>query len=211
MRSHEFSLARLGLSRINILYVHDLEVPTLGLEEYRRHFRIFMDGGLRALEELKASGTIEAFGLGVNDVGVCLDVLQRANLGCILLAGRYTLLDRSASTRLIGLCEQKGTSLVIGGVFNSGILATGAVSGAFFNYGAPNDDVVNRVNAMQKIAEDNGATLAGTALQFPLRNPSVTSVLIGTAKPSSLMRNVELLNESLPEEVWGRLDSVAIF
>lgn len=211
MRSHEFSLARLGLNRIDILYVHDLEVPTLGLEAYRKHFRIFMDGGIKALEELKASGAIKAFGLGVNDVGVCLDTLARTKLDCILLAGRYTLLDRTAAARLIGMCEKSGTSLVIGGVFNSGILATGAVEGAFFNYEPPSAEIVERVNAMQKIAEEGGVSLAAAALQFPLRNASVASILIGTAKPSSLTRNVKLLADRLPEESWGKFDSVAIF
>lgn len=211
MRSYEFSLARLGLNRIDILYVHDLEAPSLGLDEYRRHFRIFMSSGIRALEELKAAGAIKAFGLGVNDVGVCLDVLSRGSLDCILLAGRYTLLDRTASTRLLGGCEKTGTSLVIGGVFNSGILATGAVPGAFFNYGPPGDDIVNRVNAMQKIAEDVGVSLAAAALQFPLRNSSVASILIGTAKPSSLTRNIDLLSGRLPEESWAQFDSVAVF
>ncbi|NTJ65914.1 aldo/keto reductase [Agrobacterium rhizogenes] len=211
MRSYEFSLARLGLNRIDILYVHDLEAPSLGLDEYRRHFRIFMDSGIRALDELKAAGAIKAFGLGVNDVGVCLDVLSRDSLDCILLAGRYTLLDRTASARLLGVCEKAGTSLVIGGVFNSGILATGAVPGAFFNYEPPSDDIVNRVNAMRKIAEDDGVSLAATALQFPLRNSSVASILIGTAKPSSLTRNIDLLSARLPEESWAQFDSVAVF
>lgn len=210
MRSHEFSLARLGLNRIDILYVHDLEIPSLGPDEYRRHFRMFMDGGMKALEELKAAGSIKAFGLGVNDVGVCLDVLSRSSLDCILLAGRYTLLDRTASTRLLGICQNTGTSLVIGGVFNSGILATGAVPGSFFNYEPPSDDIVNRVNAMQKIAEDEGVSLAAAALQYPLRNTSVASILIGTAKPSSLTRNIGLLLASLSEESWGRFDSVAV-
>lgn len=211
MRSHEFSLARLGLNEIDILYLDDLEVPTHGLEAYRRHYRIFMDSGIKALEALKSSGAIKAYGLGVNDVGACLDVLSRVPMDCILLAGRYTLLDRTAATRLLGMCQKSGTALVIGGVFNSGILATGVTPDAFFNYEPAGDDVVARVQAMQKIAEEGGATLAAAALQFPLRHPSVASILIGTANPARLTSNVALLDETIPEQSWGRYDSSAIF
>jgi D-threo-aldose 1-dehydrogenase len=202
MRSHEFSLARLGLNSVDILYVHDLELPSLGAEGYRRNLRIFLDSGLKALEELKAGRSIRAFGLGVNDVGVCLDVMAHTKLDCLLLAGRYTLLDRLASDELLDLCKSSGTSLIIGGVFNSGILATGAVPGAFFNYGPANDDILSRVRAMEQIAAAGGSSLAGAALQFPLRHPSVTSVLIGTGKPASMTRNVALLDEHLAEDSW---------
>jgi len=210
MRSFEFSLARLGLNQIDILYVHDLEVPTLGLEGYQHHFDTFMRGGRKALEELKSSGAIKAYGLGVNDVTVCLDVLTQAPLDVILLAGRYTLLDRAAESQLLALCEKAGTSLVIGGVFNSGILATGAISGAHFNYEPATPDVVARVNAMERIAKEAGASLAAAALKFPFRHPAVVSVLIGTAKPSSLSRNVELLDVHIDDAVWPKLDAQAI-
>ena len=127
MRSVEFSLARLGLNRIDILFVHDIGVYTHGEEANDRHFRALMEGGFRALEQLKSEGAISAYGLGVNEVQICLDVMEQAPLDCILLAGRYTLLDRAARRELLPLCEKTGTSLVIGGVFNSGILATGPV------------------------------------------------------------------------------------
>lgn len=211
MRSFEFSLARLGLNAVDILFVDDLEVSTLGLESYRHHYRLFMEGGLKALEELKASGAISAYGLGVNDVGVCLDVLSRAPVDCLLLAGRYTLLDRTSGTRLLGLCEQRGTALVIGGVFNSGILATGANNGARFNYSPASEDILRRVRNMERIAQEAGSTLATAALQFPLRHPNVTSILIGTANPESLTRNLELLQNPFPAEQWGRFDPIAIF
>lgn len=211
MRSHEFSLARLGLNSVDILYVHDLEVPSLGADGYRRNLRIFLDSGIKALEALKASGAIKAFGLGVNDVGACLDVMEHTKLDCILLAGRYTLLDRTASSGLLALCAASGTSLVVGGVFNSGILATGAIPGAFFNYRPADDDIVSRVRGMANIAEEGGSSLPAAALQFPLRHPSVTSILIGTAKAASLTRNLALLHEHLPEASWSKFDALAIF
>ena len=148
---------------------------------------------MRALDELKSSGAISAYGLGVNEVEVCLDVIARHPIDCILLAGRYSLLDRSAERGLLEVCRKQQISLVIGGVFNSGILATGPVPGANFDYGPASDDILGRVRAMQKIAEANSIPLSAAAMHFPLREPVVANVLIGTAKASSLTRNMELL------------------
>ena len=107
---------------------------------------------------MKSEGAISAYGLGVNEVQICLDVMEQAPLDCILLAGRYTLLDRAARRELLPLCEKTGTSLVIGGVFNSGILATGPVAGAHFDYGPADDDILRRVTELQRIAVGEGSS-----------------------------------------------------
>jgi D-threo-aldose 1-dehydrogenase len=198
MRSVDFSYARLGLNKIDILFVHDIGVYTHGVEKTELHFRQLMDGGLKALEELKRGGVISAYGLGVNEVRICLDVMRRAPLDCILLASRYSLLDRSAEAELLPLCRQKQTSLVIGGVFNSGILATGPVQGANFDYGPASADVLDRVGAMQRMATEGGYPLAAAAFQFPLHEPVVATVLTGTAKLANLTRNLELLDINVP-------------
>ncbi|MEQ1937783.1 aldo/keto reductase [Mesorhizobium sp. CN5-321] len=198
MRSVEFSYARLGLNRIDILYVHDIGVYTHGVELTKIHLAQLLDGGLKALEELKSAGTIAAYGLGVNEVEVCLEVLRRAPLDCILLAGRYSLLDRSAEAELIPLCRDKQTSLVIGGVFNSGILATGPRPGAHFDYGPAPQDVLDKVAAMEEIARQGGYPLAAAAMQFPLAEPCVATVLIGSAKASSIERNMALPGVAVP-------------
>ena len=197
MRSVEFSHARLGLNRIDVLYVHDIGAYTHGAARNRVLFAQLMDSGLKALDELKSSGVISAYGLGVNEVPVCLEVMRRADIDCILLAGRYTLLDRSAVAELLPLCEKKNTSLVVGGVFNSGILATGPVAGSHFDYMPATDEVLGKVAAMEEIARANGLPLAGPAIQFPLQSPMVASVLLGTARPSSLVRNMELTQPRL--------------
>lgn len=197
MRSVEFSYARLGLNKIDILYVHDIGVYTHGAEMTKLHLRQFLDGGHRALEELKNAGTISAYGLGVNEVQICVEVLKRAPLDCILLAGRYSLLDRSAEAELIPLCHEKKTSLVIGGVFNSGILATGPVAGAHFDYGPATPEIQSKVREMTKIAASGDYPLAAAALEFPLHEPAVATVLIGTAKASSLTRNMKLLKSKI--------------
>ncbi|RWP36251.1 aldo/keto reductase [Mesorhizobium sp.] len=204
MRSVEFSYARLGLNRIDILFVHDIGVYTHGVEKTKLHFRQFLDGGLKALEELKSSRVISAYGLGVNEVQICLDVLRQAPLDCILLASRYSLLDRTAEAELLPLCRQRQTSLIIGGVFNSGILATGPVPGAHFDYLPATEDILDRVGAMEKIAAEGGYPLAAAAFQFPLHEPVVASVLTGTAKPANLERNLQLLDIQVPETGFAK-------
>jgi D-threo-aldose 1-dehydrogenase len=210
MRSVDFSYARLGLNRIDILYVHDIGGYTHGKTVNDRHLRDFLDSGVKALEQLKSSGAIKAFGLGVNEVPVCLDVMRHADLDCILLAGRYTLLDRSAVAELLPLCEQKKTSLVVGGVFNSGILATGAVPGANFDYMPATEEVAAKVRAMEEIARRHGIPLAAAALQFPLLKPIVSSVLIGTAKASSLERNMQLFEPRLAESLYADFEDLTL-
>lgn len=202
MRSVELSHARLGLNRIDILYVHDIGVYTHGAERNAVYLRQLLDSGLKALGELKSTGVISAFGLGVNEVPVCLDVMRHADLDCILLAGRYTLLDRSAVGALLPLCVEKGTSLVVGGVFNSGILATGPVEGAHFDYMPATPDIMAKVGAMAGIAEEKGLPLAAPALHFPLQHPAVASVLLGTAKPESLRRNMALARMDVPKNIY---------
>ncbi|RUU10944.1 aldo/keto reductase [Mesorhizobium sp. M7A.T.Ca.TU.009.01.3.2] len=204
MRSVEFSYARLGLNRIDILFVHDIGAYTHGVEKTKLHFRDLMDGGLKALEELKRSGVISAYGLGVNEVQICLDVMREAPLDCILLASRYSLLDRSAEAELLPLCRARQTSLVIGGVFNSGILATGPVQGAHFDYRPASHDVLDRVGAMERIAAEGGYPLAAAAFQFPLHEPAVATVLTGTAKLANLTRNLQLLDIDVPETEYAR-------
>ncbi|MBM2716097.1 aldo/keto reductase [Mesorhizobium caraganae] len=204
MRSVEFSYARLGLNRIDILFVHDIGTYTHGVEKTKVHFRQLMDGGLKALEELKSSGVISAYGLGVNEVQICLDVLREAPLDCILLASRYSLLDRSAEADLLPLCRQRQTSLIIGGVFNSGILATGPVHGAHFDYAPATEDILERVDAMEKIATEGGYPLAAAALQFPLHQPVVASVLTGTAKAANLTRNLDLFDVEVPQTEFAK-------
>lgn len=210
MRSVDFSYARLGLNRIDILFVHDIGVYTHGVEKTKLHFRQLMDGGLKALEELKSSGTISAYGLGVNEVRICLDVMRRAPLDCILLASRYSLLDRSAEAELLPLCRERHTSLIVGGVFNSGILATGPTTGAHFDYLPASEDILDRVTAMEKIAAEGGYPLPAAAFQFPLRDPVVASVLTGTAKPTNLSRNLELLDIQVPQAEFAKYDPLTV-
>jgi D-threo-aldose 1-dehydrogenase len=208
MRSYEFSLARLGLNKIDILFVHDLERRSLGAT-YGAHFASFMDGGLKALDALKSAGAIAGFGLGVNEVSAVLNVIDRARLDCLLLAGRYTLLDRTGAAEVMPKCLAAGTGVVIGGVFNSGILATGAVPGAHYDYGPATADVINRVTGMEAAAKRQGTTLPAAAMRFVLDHPAVASVLVGSAKASSLTRNAALLRDAKVMD-WAAFNALAV-
>ena len=208
MRSYEFSLARLGLNKIDILFVHDLEKRSLGAG-YDAHFSQFMNSGVKALDQLKSQGAIAAYGLGVNDVSAVLNVMSRVQLDCLLLAGRYTLLDRTAAAEVMPRCHAAGTGVVIGGVFNSGILATGASPGAHFDYGPPSADIIARVNAMEAEANRQSVSLPAAAMRFVLEHPAVASVLIGSAKTSSLARNAALLRDA-PAIDWSAFNALAL-
>ena len=208
MRSCEDSLARLGLNKIDILFVHDLEKRSLGAT-YDAHFASFMDSGLKALDTLKSAGAIAGYGLGMNEVSAVLAVMDRVKLDCLLLAGRYTLLDRTGAAEVMPKCLAAGTAVVIGGVFNSGILATGAVPGAHHDYGPASADIIGRVNGMEAEAKRQGSALPAAAMRFVLEHPAVASVLIGSAKGSSLTRNAALLRDAKALD-WAAFNALAI-
>ncbi|WP_425101040.1 aldo/keto reductase [Tropicibacter sp. S64] len=190
--SLEQSLERLGLSRVDIVYVHDIGGYTHGTDN-PRHMDAFLGSGYDALVRLKETGRIGAFGLGVNECQVCLDIMDHGPIDAILLAGRLTLLDRSAETALVARCAEAGTSLVLGGVLNSGILATGPVDGAHYDYGLAPKAILDRVAALQAEAGAKGKSLVEAALHFVRDHPATTSVLIGTGKVSTVQTNMAIL------------------
>ena len=194
--SLEQSFERLGLTHIDIVYVHDIGEYTHGSGN-AAHMEDFLGSGYDRLVRLKEAGRIGAFGLGVNECRACLDVMDHGPIDVILLAGRLTLLDRSAEAELVPRCRKAETSLVLGGVFNSGILATGAVDGATYDYEPAPKAVLERVAALQAEAERAGLALPTAALQFAKRHPASASVLIGTARPATLAKNLEALQAGI--------------
>ncbi|SHH14734.1 aldo/keto reductase [Cognatishimia maritima] len=206
MRSVEDSFQRLGLNRIDILYVHDIGEPAAGTDT-PEHRAALLDSGQKALEQLKADGTVAAVGLGVNRVETCNDLIGQMHIDLILLAGRYTLLDGSAREGLLNKLAAHDIRLVIGGVFNSGILATGPVDGAHFNYAPASPEILERTSAIKAICDSHDVPLAAAALQYPDRHPLVASTLIGTSKAASWLRNVDQFNRAIPEALWADLAS----
>ncbi|MEP6067338.1 MAG: aldo/keto reductase, partial [Paracoccaceae bacterium] len=190
--SLEGSRERLGTAYFDIVFVHDIGVRTHG-DANDMHLAAFMDSGYERLVHLKEKGAIGAIGLGVNETEICTEIMQQVPLDVILLAGRLTLLDRSAEDALVPMCKEAGTSLVLGGIFNSGILATGAVEGATYDYAPASDQILRQVETLEAKANAQGLPLATAALHFAIDHPQTASALIGTAKLSSLKRNIDAL------------------
>lgn len=204
MRSVEDSFQRLGVNKIDIVFVHDIGDVTHG-KDAPKYFEQLTTTGHKALSQLKAEGTIQAIGLGVNEVEVCEALIDKMEMDLILLAGRYTLLEQVGAKNLMERCREHDVRLVIGGVFNSGILATGAVEGAHYNYQLAPTEIMERVAKIEKVCAHHNVPLVAAALVYPERNDLVASTLIGTAKSSSLTRNMDLLKLSIPEQLWTDL------
>lgn len=197
--SLEQSLERLQTSVIDIVFVHDIGTYTHGSTN-EIHMKNLMETGLDRLQRLKDKGRIRAYGIGVNETRICLDVLSQADLDAILIAGRLTLLDREAEEELVDLCLKRSTSLVLGGIFNSGILATGPVDGAWFDYQPASAEILSKARALKEKAEACGVPLATASLHFARSHPAAASTLLGTAKVSSLERNLAALETRIPLE-----------
>ena len=207
MTSWEASRHRLGLAHIDILYVHDVGSLTHG-DRHDTTFRQLTDGGgFRALEQLRAAGEVQAFGLGVNETAVCLEAMKHAHLDVILLAGRYTLLEQRSLDDLLPACTQSGTSIVVGGPYNSGILATGTQHGGplHYDYGIAPQVIVDRVRRLEAQCERHGVPLAAAALQFPLAHPQVASVIPGLGSPRHIERTLTLHKTRIPDAFWHGL------
>jgi D-threo-aldose 1-dehydrogenase len=207
MRIYEASLQRLGLSRIDILYIHDIGTLTHGEQNAARMTELTKGGGLRALEELRESGDIAGFGLGVNEIAACLEVMAHARLDVILLAGRYTLLEQAPLDDLFPRCAQVGTAIVTGGPYNSGILAVGTRTDAplYYNYEPAPDDVIAKVRCIEAVCERHQVPLAAAALQFPLAHPLIASVIPGLDSPERVAQTVALYHHKIPAALWQDL------
>ena len=209
-RSWEDSLQRLGMAAIDILYVHDIGRLTHG-ERHEFHFNALTSGGgFRALEELRASGEIAAFGLGVNEWEICVSAMDHVELDVVLLAGRYTLLEQGAAARFLPLCQARDVSVVIGGPYNSGILATGTRHGGpvHYDYGEAPPEVIEKVGKIEALCDRFDVPLAAAALQFPLAHPSVVSVIPGLGNVARVQQTVDLYLTNIPGEFWQSLRSL---
>jgi D-threo-aldose 1-dehydrogenase len=196
-RSVAESLARLGRSKLDIVLLHDPPPDELDA---------VLTGAYRALVELREQGAIQAIGAGVNVASDAIAVLERADLDCVLIAGRLTLLDQSAAPSLLPLCAERGISVIVGGVFNSGVLADHG-DGARYDYRPVSQPILQRVEAIDAVCRSHGVPLAAAALQYPLRHSQVASVIPGMRSPRELDENLRLVQHPVPEELWVELES----
>jgi D-threo-aldose 1-dehydrogenase len=206
-RSIEDSLTRLGLTHIDIAYVHDCSVMTHG-ERAPSVLRQVIAEAIPELERLRGEGLIRHIGVAVSHWQTCVAVLREAHVDCLLLAGRYTLLDQNALPELLPLCEARGVRIALGGVFNSGILATGVARSAQprrFNYEPASAELVARVAALESICERHAVPLRAAALQFPLAHPAIEVVLAGVKSIGHWQDAVVKMRYAIPQEFWQAL------
>jgi D-threo-aldose 1-dehydrogenase len=197
LRSVEDSLERLGLDAIDVLYVHDPQ----------GHWQQVLDESYPAMDRLRREGTVKAIGAGLNFSEVCYLLLRSADFDCFLLAGRYNLLEQHPLAEFFPLCERRGVGIVIGGPLASGILATGAVPGAHYQYRPATKDVIAEVNAIERVCRGHGVPLLSAALQFPLHNPLVASVIVGARTAAETAANVAAIQREIPASLWSDLKS----
>lgn len=211
MRSFEHSLERLGQDRVDILYVHDIDVPNQGSRQaVNAKVDQLMAGGYHALQALRDQGVIQAFGAGVNEWEVCQQLTERGDFDLFLLAGRYTLLEQEALETFLPLAQSRGIGIVIGGPYNSGILATGPVEGSYYNYELAEDAIKDRVRAIEAICADHDTPLVRAAYRFPLAHPSVVSVIPGGQSEAQSRQNVALASEPVPPALFQALKDAGL-
>jgi len=206
LRAIDQSMARLGISSIDCLIIHDCDVWTHGTREaYQFYFKQAMDGAYTVLHELRDQGVIKAIGVGVNEVDVCMEFAQAGEFDFFLLAGRYTLLEQGALDDFLPLCVARGIGIMLGGPYNSGILATGAVKGAKYNYQDAPPEILQRVARIEAVCARHNVPIAAAALQFPLGHEAVTSMIPGAISAQEVQRNVALMGHDIPADLWAEL------
>jgi D-threo-aldose 1-dehydrogenase len=199
LRSFESSLERLGVARVDVLHIHDPD----------DHYAEALQGAYRALERLRGEGVIGAIGAGMNQAEMLARFARDTDMNCFLLAGRYTLLEQHALDELLPLCEQKGISIVIGGVFNSGILAN-PLPGATYNYRPADAAQLERATRIEHMCERHGVPLKAAVLQLPLAHPAVATVLTGVRTPAEIEENARMFQVAIPGALWHELKGAGL-
>jgi D-threo-aldose 1-dehydrogenase len=207
MRSYEDSLQRLGLPRVDLLVIHDIDVGYHGDEAaIERCFRQLENGGgRRALQELKSAGEIKGYGAGINEGPMIGRFLERIDLDFFLVAMPYTLLDQAPLDDGFPRCAERGIGIVIGSPYASGILATGPVAGARYNYAPASSEILEKTRRIEAVCRRHGVPLPAAALQFPLGHPAVAALIPGAAAPAEVERNLVHVRTAITTDLWAEL------
>jgi D-threo-aldose 1-dehydrogenase len=206
MRSIEDSWQRLGMSRIDIAYLHDVNRRWHG-DAVEQRFAETMQGGYRALDELRRAGVIKAIGVGVNDPGILCRFADAGRFDLFMLAGRYTLLEQTPLDDLLPLCEARGIAITIAAPFNSGILVTGARAGAKYFYIDAPPEILDKTRRIEEVCDAHAVPLPAAALQFPLGHPAVASVVAGLSSPAEVDAAVRNILHPIPAAFWSELQT----
>ena len=206
LRSLKGSRERLGTSRIEIALLHDLD-PTVHRDPaaYERHRDVALGEGWPALCELREAGELAAIGFGLNHAGAAERLLDETDPDVILLAGRYTLLEHEGALPLLAACARRMVAVIIGGPFNSGILAMGSHAGAMYDYGRADAATLQRAARLEEVCRSRGVPVAAAALQFPFGHPAVATVIPGMRSEAEVRANVALMDQPVPAALWDEL------
>jgi D-threo-aldose 1-dehydrogenase len=205
MRSLEDTLQRMGIERIDIAFIHDCDVFNHGVEQQKIYFKQAMEGSYKALLKLREEGVVKAIGFGVNEWQVCHEALKQGDFDGFLLAGRYTLLEQDSLDAFLPLCEKRNAAVVIGGGLNSGILATGAVPGAKYNYSPAPQSILDKVKKIEAVCARYKVPLPAAALQFLLAHPAIASHVPGTRTVQQMEQNIAWVSHAIPKDFWQDL------
>jgi len=210
MRSHEQSLHRLGLPKVDILLIHDADAWSHGPVEGPKRYREAIEGAYKALEKLRSEKVIKGIGIGVNDPIYAARYLREGDFDCLLLAGRYTLLEQPALKEVLPIAAERDIGVMLGGVFNSGILARGSAAGAKYNYTDAPPDILDRVRKIEHVCADHNVALPVAAMHFALAGPAVSSLVLGAVTPDEVRRNVAAISAKVPAALWADLKTAGL-
>lgn len=209
LRSIDESLGRLGLDRIDVVFIHDVNRRYHGDRVHERYAEA-SKGAVKALERLRHERVIGAFGPGLNDIDILQRFLRETDIDCMMLPRGYSLLNQGAAAEVLPECVQRRVGVLVASPLESGILATGAVPGATYLYQAADADVMARVARIEAICRKHGVPLAAAALQYPARHPAVASVVVGMRSADEVRSNIELMRHPIPDELWQALETEGI-
>jgi len=206
MRSLEHSHLRLGLARIDIALIHDVDFwTTKDRDVLNQRFKTVMDGGYKALDELRKAGVIGAIGVGINESDTSLRFIQAGDFDCMLLAGRYTLLEQGGLEAFLPECLKRNVSVILGGPYNSGILTGGVKPGATHDYAAAPAPLIEKAQKIEAVCQRHGVELGAAAMQFPLFHPALCAVIPGALAIREVSENVDRMKVKIPTELWSEL------
>jgi D-threo-aldose 1-dehydrogenase len=206
MRSLEHSYLRLGLARIDIALIHDVDFWTIkDRAVLDQRFKTVMDSGFRALDELRRAGVIGAIGVGINESDTSLRFIQAGDFDCMLLAGRYTLLEQGGLEAFLPECVKRNVSVILGGPYNSGILTGGVKADTTHDYVQAPTPLIEKARKIEAVCKRHGVELGAAAMQFPLFHPALCAVIPGALAASEVKQNVERLSVKIPTELWSEL------
>jgi D-threo-aldose 1-dehydrogenase len=206
MRSLEHSHLRLGLARIDIALIHDVDFwTTKDRAVLDARFKTVMDGGFKALDELRKAGIVGAIGVGINEADTSLRFMQAGDFDCMLLAGRYTLLEQGGLAAFLPECVKRNVSVILGGPYNSGILTGGVKPGATHDYATAPAHLIEKAQRIEAVCQRHGVELGAAAMQFPLFHPAVCAVIPGALSVAEVTQNIARLAARIPVELWSEL------